>query len=267
MRRARHLLQFTLISAVVLVGAYWALVWFWQRSLMYPAPPLAGFSARPASAQQVWLDIPGARVEAWYLPAAFDKAAPLLLYTHGNGELIDLWPPAFEVPRSWGVAALLVEYPGYGRSSGQPTQQSITAASLAAYDWAVKQPGIDPQRIVAYGRSLGGGAACVLASQRPVAALILESTFTSVRPFARSFRAPGFLVRDPFDNLSVVKTFRKPLLIVHGEHDEVIPVQHARGLAQAAPHAELHLLKCGHNDCPKPWPVVEAFLRKSGLLK
>src|SRR6202008_4301022 len=129
---------------------------------------------------------------------------------------------------------LLLEYPGYGRSTGVTTQQSITAASLAAYDWATQQSGIDPKRIIAYGRSLGGGAACALATQRAVAALILESTFTSVRPFAWRFRAPGFLVRDPFDNLAVVRAFKKPLLVLHGTRDEVIPVEHGRELAAAA---------------------------------
>src|SRR5205814_1971308 len=64
MRKARHLLQFTLVSAIVIVGAYWVLIWFWQRSLLYPAPPLAGFSSRPADAQQIWLDLAGARVAA-----------------------------------------------------------------------------------------------------------------------------------------------------------------------------------------------------------
>jgi uncharacterized protein len=266
MRQARRVVLLTLLGLTLVVVAYWAVVFFSQRSLMYPAPPVGGMPERPGPVQQVWLEIPGAKVEAWYLPAASRDPAPLLIYTHGNGELIDLWPPAFAVPQSWGVAALLVEYPGYGRSTGVPTQTSITDASLAAYDWAVKQPGVDPKRIVAHGRSLGGGAACALASKRNLAGLILESTFTSVRPFARSFRAPGFLVRDPFDNLAVVKAFRGPVMILHGAHDEVIPVQHGRELAAAAPQAELHLLQCGHNDCPKPWDLIGAFLKRNGLI-
>src|SRR5262245_4448222 len=143
MPRVGRLLVFTLTAATLIVAAYWTLIFFAQRSIQYPAPPLGGVPAQPADAQQVWLDTPGARVEAWYLPSARPGPAPLLLYTHGNGELIDIWPGAFEEPRSWGVAALLLEYPGYGRSTGAPTQASITAASLAAYDWAARQPGID----------------------------------------------------------------------------------------------------------------------------
>src|SRR5262249_19220688 len=142
----------------------------------------------------------------------------------------------------------------------------IVQVMLAAYEWASQQPGVDPKRIVAYGRSLGGGAATALAKRKPVAALILESTFTSIRPMAARFRAPAFLIRDPFDNLETVRHFTGPLLILHGTHDEVIPVEHARELAAAAPQSELRLLDCGHNDCDKPWPLVRAFLTRHGLL-
>ena len=125
---------------------------------------------------------------------------------------------------------------------------------------------LDPGRIVAYGRSIGGGAACQLAARRPVSALILESSFTSVRPFARGFGAPGFLVRDPFDNLAAVREWRGPLLLLHGGRDDIIPPGHSKALAAAAPQAELHLLPCGHNDCPRQWPLVRAFLERHGLL-
>ena len=268
MGRLPHLLNFTLVSAAIIVAAYWVLIYLGQRSLLFPRPDVADAPARPKDATQIWLPIPGGRVEAWYLPpaGASPQPAPLLLFTHGNGELIDQWPPEFDEPRSWGVGVLLLEYPGYGRSEGSPSQASITAAMLAAYTWARSQPGIDPSRIIAYGRSLGGGAACVLASQQPVAALVLESSFTSVRPFALRFAAPGFLVRDPFDNLAVLRDFRGPLLVLHGASDEMIPVQHGYQLAAAAPQAEFHRLPCGHNDCPRPWSLIRTFLAKHKLL-
>jgi fermentation-respiration switch protein FrsA (DUF1100 family) len=180
--------------------------------------------------------------------------------------LIDLWPAAFAEPRQWGVAVLLVEYPGYGRSSGHPSEATITEGMLAAYDWARAQAGIDPNRIVAYGRSVGGGAACRLAARRPVAALLLASTFTSVHAFARGFGAPAFLVRDPFDNLAFVRKYRGPLLLLHGDRDTLIPTRHSQILAGAAPQAELHLLPCGHNDCPPAWPLIRVFLEQHGIL-
>jgi fermentation-respiration switch protein FrsA (DUF1100 family) len=106
---------------------------------------------------------------------------------------------------------------------------------------------------------------CALIGRRPIAALILEAPFTSVRPFASRYGAPGFLVRDPFDNLAQVAGFRGPLLILHGAQDDVIPPCHSQALARAAPQAELHLLPCGHNDCPRAWDLVGAFLRHHGL--
>jgi fermentation-respiration switch protein FrsA (DUF1100 family) len=142
----------------------------------------------------------------------------------------------------------------------------VTAAVLAAFDWASRQPSVDATRIIAYGRSVGGGAAGALAGERPVAAMILESTFTSVPVFARRFGAPGLLVRDRFDNLAAVHRFTKPLLILHGEHDEIIPVAQGRALHSAQPSSEFSLMPCGHNDCPPPWPAIEQFLAKHQLL-
>ena len=256
-----------LVVAAVVAG-YWILLFFTQRSLLFPAPMAAGAPARPDDAEQVWLATVAGRTEAWFLPATSAAAAPcpLLVFTHGNGELIDFWPEEFDEPRRWGAAVLLVEYPGYGRSPGRPSEATITQAALAAYDWARARPDVDPGRIVAYGRSVGGGAACQLAARRPVAALILESTFTSVRSFARRFGAPGFLVRDPFDNLAVVREYRGPMLLLHGSRDDIIVPGHSQALAAAARHAELHLLPCGHNDCPREWPLIHAFLDRHGLL-
>ena len=265
--KALPVLIIVLVGLVVL-AAYWALLFFTQRTLMFPAPLLAGAPPRPTDAQVVWLRTADGDVEAWFLPPAARSGgpAPLLLFTHGNGELIDYWPSAFDEPRGWGMAVLLVEYPGYGRSAGRPTQRSITDAILAADDWARAQPSIDASRIIPYGRSLGGGAAGVLAAERAVPALILESAFTSARAFARQFGAPGFLVRDPFDTLAVVSRFEGPVLVLHGEHDEIIPSDHGRALAAASPQATLRLLPCGHNDCPRAWDDVRRFLQDHALL-
>jgi hypothetical protein len=251
-----------------IVTLYWVALFVWQRALLFPAPSLVGAPARPGDAESVSLEIPGGSVEAWYFPPLSDVhgPAPLLLFTHGNGELIDYWPGEFEEPRRWGLAVLLLEYPGYGRSSGAPTQQSITAAILAAFDWASRRPSIDSTRIIAYGRSVGGGAAAALAEARPIAAMILESTFTSVSVFARQYGAPDFLVRDRFDNLSAVRRFIRPLLILHGERDEMIPVSHGRALHAAQPASEFQPMPCGHNDCPRPWPAIRSFLERHRFL-
>ncbi len=256
------------LVAVTLLAAYWALLFFAQRSILYPAPRLMGAAPRPSDAEQIWLNTSFGRVEAWYLPAIrpAQSRSPLMMFTHGNGELIDYWPGEFGEPRRWGFGVLLVEYAGYGRSDGTPSQPSITEGMLAAYDWAVGHPDVDPSRIIPYGRSLGGGAAAVLSLARPVPALILESSFSSVTAFAAGFGAPAFLVRDKFDSVTALKSFTGPILILHGDRDDLVPPQHANALAAAASRATLKFLPCGHNDCPRPWAEVHAFLVEAGLL-
>jgi fermentation-respiration switch protein FrsA (DUF1100 family) len=263
-----------LVSMLVLAGialvAWWALAFVAQRALIFPRsaiPPGPAADLERLGGEPLWLATGGGRSEAWLLPARPRGApGPLLLYAHGNGELIDHWAEAFEPARARGVSALLVEYPGYGRSEGSPSEASIRDALVAAFDWAAARDGVDRARIVGWGRSLGGGAVCALARERPLAALVLESTFTSVRSMAARFGVPAFLVRDPFDNLALVRGFEGPLLLLHGEHDEVIAVDHARSLHAAARRAELHLLPCGHNDCARPWDAVLGFLAEHDLL-
>jgi pimeloyl-ACP methyl ester carboxylesterase len=241
-----------------------------EEAMLFPAPPAPVSEPVLADgARRAWIEAGQSRVEAFLLPARGEgsRASPLLLYAHGNGELVDFWLEAFEPLRARGISVLLVEYPGYGRSTGFPSEASVRDAFTAAYDWALGQPGVDPARIVGYGRSLGGGAVAALAEVRPLAALILESTFTSVGDVAHdAFGVPASWIRNAFDNLAVVRGYPAPVLVIHGEQDGSIPVAHARRLAEAAPDAELLILRCGHNDCARPWDRIARFLSARGLL-
>lgn len=257
-----------ILAFFAFVALYLGAVFVGQRSLLFPRPGLARAPARPADATSSWLATSAGRVETWYLPPKTESdPAPLLIYFHGNGEVIDYLPAYFDEPRSWGMAVMLVEYPGYGRSEGAPSEASITSAALAAFDWAARQKHIDASRIVAHGRSLGGAAATIVAAKRPVAALVLESTFTSVRSFAHRFLVPEFFVRDPFDSLSLLRTYAGPTLLFHGDRDEVIPFEHGEALARAARRGRFHRLGCGHNDCPAQWAVIRGFLLEHSILR
>ena len=96
------------------------------------------------------------------------------------------------------------------------------------------------------------------------------STFTGVRPFAKRFLVPTFIVRDPFDNLTAVKNYPGPVLIVHGRHDEVIPFSHGTALYRAAQKGKMVVYDAGHNNCPPDWKVfwrdVTSFLRRVGII-
>ena len=256
--------------------AYCGLLFLLQRQIMFPR----GMIASPSpSAQQlpglekIWLETDAGKVESWLLPPVPGRAAgpaPAVIFGHGNGGLIDFWPGDLKGFARLGISLLLVEYPGYGRSAGSPSQVSITEAFVAAYDALAARKDIDPARIVLFGRSLGGGAVCALSVKRPSAALILMSTFTSARSFAKRYLAPSFLVRDPLDNLSAVEKYKGPILILHGRHDTVIPYSHGTALRKAARTGKLIAYEAGHNDCPPDWGVfwqdVEVFLRQNGII-
>jgi pimeloyl-ACP methyl ester carboxylesterase len=242
---------------------------FLERRALFPAPVITDGSnvTLDPNAHRLWFDTPLARTEAFFLPARTAVEGPIVIYTHSNGELIDDWADKFRLLRDSGVSVLLVEYPGYGRSSGAPSQPSITRTLVAAYDWAVAQPSVDPKRVVGYGRSLGGGVICALARERSLAAMILESTFTSVPDLAFDRGVPGFLFQSTFDCLSTVRSFAGPILFLHGERDNFIPLRHAWRMHSVALASEIQVLPCGHMDCPRSWPSITAFLLRHRLLQ
>lgn len=265
----------TVLWALLLYSAYVGFIFLMQRQIMFPrgmipAPPQD--AGKVPGREQIWLDTSSGRVEAWYLPPdrSPQRPGPAVIFAHGNGELIDFWPDELVPFCRMGIGVLLVEYPGYGRSEGSPSQRSITEAFVAAYDRLKERPDIDPDRIVLFGRSIGGGAVCAMAQARPSAALILMSTFINVHAFAKNFLVPPFLVRDPFDNLTVVKSYPKPILFIHGKQDDVIPYRHSTILHKAAPHGKLLSYDCRHNDCLPGlgtfWQDVETFLREAAIL-
>jgi hypothetical protein len=248
--------------------AYLGLVWFAQPRMMFPSPPPPNrdVSAEIAGLEKVWIGEDNA-VETWFLPPIdIDTPYPVIIHAHGNGELIDYWASEFQVVREWGIGVLLVEYPGYGRSSGVPKQSTITEAFASAYDYLISRPDIRSSAVVGYGRSLGGGAICQLAANRPLTALILESTFSSVADLARPMGVPGWLVRDPFDNLSVLREYDGPVLLLHGRRDRVIPFKHGERLHDEARQSTFRPMSCGHNDCPAPWGEIHEFLVTTGIL-
>lgn len=252
----------------------WGLVLFLgHRRMIFPgkdALPLRGGETF-YGAQLHKLVIPGAVVEAWWLPAApgTHRPGPAVLFTHGNYELVDELVDSFGALRKAGAGVLLMEYPGYGRSTGVATEASVTAAAVAAWDLLASMPGeVDSKRIIAFGRSVGGGAACALSRQRPIAALVLSSTFTDIRAYARRYLLPGFLVRHPFDNEQAVRAFRGPVLIQHGTRDTTVPFSHGERLAAVAADGRFRRYDCGHDDCPwdRMMADVTGFLDGQGIL-
>ncbi|MBT8488884.1 MAG: alpha/beta fold hydrolase [Gemmatimonadetes bacterium] len=246
------------VLALAAVG-FGALVFFVQRWIAFPGAlataPRSG-PTPPEGGEQLWIETDFGRVEAWLFAAPGPGPHPAALYAHGNGELIDHWAVEMQDLARGGVSALAVEFPGYGFSDGKPSRTTIRSTFSTAYDTLASRPEVDGSRIVAYGRSMGGGAATDLTRDRRVAALVLQSTFSSIADVARSMFVPGFLIRDRFDNVAAVRSYPGPVLLMHGLDDEVLPYRHAERIAAAREGLGVTRIDCGHNDCGRIWPDI-----------
>ena len=266
------------LSAAILlsIGYVAAAVFFYtmQREFVFPGQHKklteSPISRRP-DAEAYRVATASGAIDAWFFPPIRPAGStPVLIFSHGNGEVIDQWVDDFEEFRRWGLGVFLVEYPGYGRSAGEPSETAVQEALVKAYDVLINREDVDKDRIIGYGLSLGGGAVCALARERPLAAMILQSTFTSLRIFAHRYFMPEFLLRDPFDNASVLRTFPGPVLVLHGRNDDLISSREGQELATLAARGTLRLYECGHSCwMPDQIPLlrdIRKFLIDNGLL-
>jgi hypothetical protein len=157
--------------------------------------------------------------------------------------------PLIERLQGLGFAVLAYDYEGYGESGGTPSEEAVIRDIEAAYAYLTEQRGVPPGRIIAYGRSLGGGPSVDLASREPIGGLILESTFMSVfRVITRVPLFPG----DRFKNLEKMERVGCPVLVMHGKSDSLISFRHGEALLAAArgPKRSLWVDAAGHGDLP-----------------
>jgi uncharacterized protein len=213
----------------------------------------------------------GTRVHAWWCPSAGSSEA--LLYFHGNaGNLSHRGGSILKLRQLLSASVLIVDYPGYGKSEGRPTEAGCYQAADAAYDWLVRAQGIEPRDLLIYGASLGGGVAVDLASRREHRALVLVKTFTSL-PDAAGHLYPWlpvrWLMRNSFDSLSKIARCERPLFIGHGDADTVVPYLLGRRLYQAAHEPKQFFTMPGddHNDrMPEAFfTALQAFLRETAV--
>jgi fermentation-respiration switch protein FrsA (DUF1100 family) len=204
--------------------------------------------------EEVWLEVgEGIRVHGIY--AGSSTAFADLLFFHGNaGNLYDRLDNVALLVHS-GFNVLIMDYRGYGKSGGRPSEAALYADGLAAYRHLIEQRGSDPSRIVLFGRSLGSTVAVELGTREDAGAVILESAFTSAYDLARVHYGwlPGMLLRSlthEFDSLSKVPGLRAPVLYVHGDRDSIVPVEMGRRLYAASPDPKewYELRGAGHND-------------------
>jgi uncharacterized protein len=240
------------IAAVVLYGGFVALLYMAQRSLQYfpergrTTPWTVGLT----EAEEVVLDTAdGERVIAWHVPPGGDH--PVFLYFHGNGGSLRWRVERFRALTADGSGLVALSYRGYGGSSGRPTETGLIADAAAAYAFAIaRYPAV---RIVLWGESLGSALAITPAAEKPVGNVVLEAPFTSAVDVGAQhywFVPVRRFMKDQFRSDLRASKLTAPVLVVHGENDDVVPITLGKrlyGLIQAPKYFE-SVAGGGHND-------------------
>ncbi len=229
--------------SLLLIYAFFALyVWFRADTMIFLPQPASYLDPQdifklPVTATE--------KIAALYLPNP--RSAYTLLYIHGNAEDLGDIRPGLDRLQGWGFSVFAYDYRGFGTSDGHPSEQNAYQDAEAAYGYLTQQLKMSPSRIIVYGRSVGGGSATELATRHPVGGLILASTFTSAFRVVVPFPLLPF---DKFTNLDKLPKVRCPVLVMHGQADRTIPVQHGQRLYAAAPEPKLSLwvAQADHND-------------------
>lgn len=261
----KFLLSIVLLVVLLLAVAF-VLTYIFQRKLLYPVQKGSAPQVLPQGVERH--DFAGGQGYGLYIPAverATAAKSPVIIFAHGNAELAEQWIEGFSPLAEAGIGVMLVEYPSYAGASGKPSLDNMRQMMLDAYAVVAEKPEIDANSIISHGRSLGGGAACLLAEAKPVAALVLESTFATLEQLVGELRYPSRFLKDKYDNAGVLKKLDIPVMIYHGRQDELIAVEHAQQLHKAAKQSELILQDCDHNSCPRPWEELLSFLGKHGI--
>jgi fermentation-respiration switch protein FrsA (DUF1100 family) len=224
-------------AVLVLYACALAVLFVNQRSLLYPASDRRTTAAETGLTdfQDLVLTTPdGERLVAWWKPPQPGKA--LILYFHGNGGSLWNGRQRAQALTASGRGLLMISYRGYSGSTGSPTEAGLHTDAHTAYDW-VRQS-YEVSRLVAYGESLGTGVAVRLASEQPLAGLILDAPYTSTADVASLtywYVPVSWLMLDQFRSLQIIQQVRAPILILHGTDDRTIPVAFSERLYAAAP--------------------------------
>ncbi|MEX2262532.1 MAG: alpha/beta hydrolase [Bryobacteraceae bacterium] len=233
------------------VWAYGLLYYTAYRATYHPLAYPEGYYEYQSKvgAQDVWLQSEdGIRLHAWWIEVPGARLATLFL--HGNaGNLSHRLRRIAEITAA-GSSLLLLDYRGFGKSEGRPSESGLYRDADAGYRHLIAR-GYKPERIVVHGESLGTAVAVDLAVRMPCAGLILESPFSSAGAVAAGvLPVLGPLVVRTFDSIGKIGRVRAPLLIVHGDRDEVIPLELGRALFDAArePKQWIAVKGAGHND-------------------
>lgn len=240
----------------------------------------------PDAAPEAWQGLPGigkgveaalvevARSDGRRLPAYDARPAgaaaggPVVLFLHGNaGNIAERGPLLGFFVRGTGLRTLMVEYSGFGGAGGSPTETAAVEDGVAAFDHLVAA-GVPASRIVLYGESIGGAVALAVAARRKPAGVVVQSSFSSLSSMTLRvypwIPLASLLSYGNFRSVDRIREFDAPVLVVHGEEDDLVPPAEGRALAEAAGKRGefLSVPAAGHNDLVDTGG--EAYLRTVG---
>lgn len=236
---------------IVVASAYGALYFLANRPVYYPSKYPQGFwdLQSQVGARDVWLDTPdGVRLHGWFVRREDTRLATLFL--HGNaGNVTDRVPHIREIVAA-GSSVLILDYRGYGKSGGRPTERGLYIDGETAFAYLLGQ-GYRARQIILHGESLGTAVAVDLAGRRPCAGLILEAPFTSGSDVAGTvLPVLGPLLVKSFNSVPKIRWILRPKFFMQGDRDEIIPLRFGQALyaAAQAPKSFWVVEGAGHND-------------------
>jgi fermentation-respiration switch protein FrsA (DUF1100 family) len=247
-----------LAGAFLVIGILVRQMSFIDRQMIYfPDQELV---STPADVGLVYEDVDftatdRTKLHGWYVPG---DSRTTLLWFHGNaGNISHRVDNILMLNRTLGVNIMIIDYRGYGRSQGSPSENGLYMDAEAAFEFLVSQKGVDSEtELVLFGRSLGAAVAAELAVRHEVRGVILESGFTSVKDMAQRiypFLPMGLLinaVEARYDTISKIGNVNAPVMVLHGDRDEIVPFELGEELFEAAsePKTFYRIRGAGHND-------------------
>ncbi|HEY6135044.1 MAG TPA: alpha/beta fold hydrolase [Rubrivivax sp.] len=239
-----------LLLALALYAALMLALWVGQeRLIFYPVPLAAGHRFDfGADVHETWIEVPGARLNALHLRRPQPEG--VVFFLHGNSGNLDSWFTNAEFYRHANLDLFMIDYRGFGKSSGRIESQAQLEADVRAA-WATIAPRYAGQRRVFFGRSLGTALAASMAAELQPELTVLVSPYESMVSMAAEHYpwVPRALLRYPLRTDAALMQLKHPVLLVHGEGDALISIRHSERLLLHAPHARLlRLPGVGHND-------------------
>lgn len=243
------------------------LMWsFQERLLFFPRPLESRPAAHPNLEDLTLVAADGARLRGWLVKGS-GMPAPLVIYFGGNAEEVSWLAGVAGQFADWSL--LLVNYRGYGESEGRPGEKELFQDALAIYDYAKLRPDVNPERVVAMGRSLGSGVAVHLAAHRSLRGVVLVSPYDSIAEVGRRhypFLPVSLMLRHRFDSLALAPKVEAPLLCLVATEDRIIPAAHSRILFEAWRGAKTwrEVPRSDHDSIsgePGYWRSIEEFLK------